>query len=259
MIQNDAYHVVKPRINQQMGMIFTPTDGKKTSKYQGPFFVGQSSCHHPGWITKAQGTLGHVHGEGPQNDTLYMSVFLRKKHDHHTRAFVFCFGDGKPVLPIVRGPNYRNHSQLGFYCVSMGFNIVFPQQRKLGVFSQSEGPGAGQVPKQGSQEQVAHAAQNSCPRTTSQARPRRTAASKVTSKNRIPSKITKNRFPSKVPENRCHVKHGSQASSAGTGFQETGSQARFSRTGAQARFQRIVNRLLQSLIFSSHGTERLKK
>ena len=47
-----------------------------------------------------------------------------------------------------------------------------------------------QVPKQGSQEQVADAPRNSCPRTTSQARPRRTAASKVASKNRIPSKVS---------------------------------------------------------------------
>ena len=57
-----------------------------------------------------------------------------------------------------------------------------------------------QVPKQGSQEQVAYVPRNSFPRTTCKANFRRTAASKVRSKNRIPSKVPKDRFLNKVPK-----------------------------------------------------------
>ena len=138
-------------------------------------------------------------------------------------------------------------------------------------------------PSKVSQEQVAHVPRNSFPRTTCKAKFRWTAASKVGSKNRIPSKVLKDRFLKQGSQAKLR-KTGSRARSQWRGLNQAGKvsknrfpskapknrfpskvpmnkcQARFPRTVAEARFPRTVNnRMLQSLkTCSNNGTEKLK-
>jgi len=162
-----------------------------------------------------------------------------KLKTHRTTTFVLSY-----CIHMLRGETQS------FFC----FRCFFPQQRKLGVFSHSKGPGAGrgsqirtaqgwepgsqegvsfskripkqgfpgsqeQVPKQGSQEQV--------PRQGSQEVP--------------PSKVPRKRFPSKV-SSKLVPKQGFQEEVPKQGSQEEvpkqGFQARFPGTGSQVMFPR---------------------
>ena len=98
---------------------------------------------------------------------------------------------------------------------------VFPQQRKLGVFSHPKN----KISKHISQEQVR----------------------KQGCQERFPTQVPKNRFPGKVPSkgsrNSCQARFpgtGSQSRFPGTGFQEKVakkvSKNRFASKGFQARF-----------------------
>jgi hypothetical protein len=121
-----------------------------------------------------------------------------------------------------------------------GLHLVFSQQRKLGVFSHSKGPGAGRSRSHsigwepGSQESASFSKR--LPSKGSQV-PRNCFPSKAP-RNRFPSKVSRQGFPARDSQARAPSKQGSQEEVPKQGFPGTG----FASTRFGNRFEGFRNR-----------------
>ena len=137
----------------------------------------------------------------------------------------------------------RNPGIFGHLCnfSNMFESYVFPQQRKLGVFSHSKGSGASRSSQIRTAQGWEPGSQEGFPFPRESLGAAKSAQSKVGNRvrrKRFPSNVPRKRFQSNVPRKRSQVRfpRSSQEQVPKQRLPARGSQARFPGTGSQARF-----------------------
>ena len=143
----------------------------------------------------------------------------------------------------------RNPGIFGHLCnfSNMFESYVFPQQRKLGVFSHSKGSGASRSSQIRTAQGWEPGSQEGFPFPRESLGAAKSAQSKVGNRvrrKRFPSNVPRKRFQSNVPRKRSQVRfpRSSQEQVPKQRLPARGSQARFPGTGSQARFPSKVPR-----------------